>query len=363
MLSDKPAKISIWYAPVHEHVYTCRSTLILALIVLSLFSFPSHSKKTDVVRLENGNEFIGEIKYLEEGLLTFDVEHISNKLKIKWDHVVRLKSKKLLDIDTIRGNYYGSLLESKSEGELRIKTTDSEVDMKVSDVVFIEPIKDTFLDRLDASLSTGISFTKATDILQFNFGGSVEYRKLDSYTVLNLNTILTSRTGEKTKTNSDLQLMYNHILQKRWFYRGDIGFSRNDELGIDLRSSLSAGIGKIFVRTNRNIFNVAMLLSANRENTSDGRITNNIELVVDTKYQGFRHDTPKLDFKTNLALYTNLNVSERYRAEWDARLSFELYKDLFWDISQIYVRYDTAPSTTAASTSDYGIISGLRYKF
>jgi hypothetical protein len=356
MLPDSSIDAATRYTP-------CRGVLILALVgILSLFSFPCHAKKTDVVRLSNGNEIIGEIKTLDTSLLTFDVEHISNKLKIKWDHVVRLKSKKMLDIDTLRGSYYGSLIEPKSDGELRIKTADSEVDIKISDVVFIEPIKDTFIDRLEASLSTGISFTKATDILQFNFGGSVEYRKLESYTVLRLNTIITSRSGERTKTNSDLELNYNHLLVNRWFYRGDIGFTRNDELGIDLRSSLAAGIGKILLHTNRRTFNVAMLLSGNRENTSDGRKTNNIELVIDAKFHGFRHDTPKLDFKIDFAHYTNLNVSERYRVSWDARLSLELFKDLFWDISQIYYRYDSQPSTTAASTSDYGIISGVRYK-
>ena len=351
------------YTPAHGHIYTCRGILILLLVgILSLFSFPCHAKKTDVVRLDNGNEIIGEIKYMDKGLLTFDVEHISNKLKIKWNHVVSLKSKKMLDIDTLRGSYYGSLIEAKSEGELRIKTADNIVDVKLSDVLFIEPIKDTFLDRLEANLSTGISFTKATDILQLNLGGSVEYRKLESFTVLKLNTILTSKTGEKTKTNANLGLNYNHLLVKRWFYRGDIGFSRNDELGINLRSSLSAGIGKILLHTNRRMFSVAMLLSGNRENTSDGRRTNNLELVIDTKFHSYRHDTPKLDFRTDLALYSNLNVSERYRADWDARLSIELYKDLFWDISQIYFLYDSVPSTTAASTYDFGIISGLRYK-
>ena len=106
-----------------------------------------------------------------------------------------------------------------------------------------------------------------------------------------------------------------------------------------------------------------MLRSGTHENTSDGEITNNLELVIDTQFQIFRHDIPRLDFKTDFAIFSNMNISERYRVDWSARISLELHKDLFWDISQIYLRYDSAPSATAESTSDYGIISGLRFKY
>ncbi len=44
-------------------------------------------------------------------------------------------------------------------------------------------------------------------------------------------------------------------------------------------------------------------------------------------------------------------------------LSDELLKDLFWDLGQLYYRYDSDPSEFAASKSDWGIVSGLRYKY
>jgi hypothetical protein len=45
------------------------------------------------------------------------------------------------------------------------------------------------------------------------------------------------------------------------------------------------------------------------------------------------------------------------------RLSIELIEDFYWDISQVYDRFDTDPSTTATSGTDWGVISGLRYTF
>ena len=78
MLSDSSLNTAARYPPARRYVCTSRGILVLALIgVFGLFSFPCHAKKTDVVRLDTGNEITGEIKFLEKGLLTFDVvKHI-----------------------------------------------------------------------------------------------------------------------------------------------------------------------------------------------------------------------------------------------------------------------------------------------
>ena len=86
--------------------------------------------------------------------------------------------------------------------------------------------------------------------------------------------------------------------------------------------------------------------------------------MLDTDLAVFRHDTPKLDLDTRLTLFYSLTVDNRYRVDFDTRLSIELgLEDFFWDIGQLYYLYDSKPSNTAISKDDYGIVSGLRYKF
>ena len=135
-------------------------------------------------------------------------------------------------------------------------------------------------------------------------------------------------------------------------------------MGIDFRGTLAGGLGRHVIQTNRVHFLISTLLSGNREFTSDGQITNNLELVLDTDLAAFRYDTPKLELDTGLALFYSLTTENRYRVNFDARLSLELgLKDFFWDIGQLYYLYDSEPSDTALSKDDYGVISGLRYKF
>lgn len=338
--------------------------LTIWAVIATMLASPAAAQKTDVVVLDDGNRFVGEIKRLDRGLLVLSLNGFNGDASVKWDHVIRLTSDKHMEIQLRAGErVFGTLIESSGEGALRIQTTTGSFETAVADVVIIDPIKDRFWRRLKTNVSTGFSYTKATDVLQFNFGGTVEYRKRRAAAALKMNSIINSKAQEKKKTNSDIQLYGFRFFSNMWFYRGGLTGSRNDELGIDFRGSVSAGLGRAIMYSNRRLFYVSTLLSGNREFTSDGGRTNNLELVLASGYDAYRYDTPKVDVEANLLVYLNLTSWGRYRISHDGLISLELVKDLFWDITHLYYRYDSDPSTTASSKSDYGIVTGVRYKF
>ncbi len=336
---------------------------VVFLAILAALATPAWAKKTDVVVMDNGNRLVGEIKKLQYGLLELSMTDIKGRVKIEWNHVVRVVSNKQLDIENRHGDrFFGSLIESDADNVLRVQTVFGQFDVDRVDVVIIEPIKPTFTERLVGDISTGLSYTKSTEILQFNFGGSVRHRSEKALTEASLNTIITARS-DGNKTNTDLPISYQRYFAKKWFYRGDLGGSRNDELGIDFRGSVSAGGGRRLIHSNSAIVRASLLISGNREFTSDGERSTNFELVLDTNLMAFRYDTPKLEFSLDADGFLNLTVKGRYRVNLDGRLSLELIEDLFWDISQVYYRFDSDPSATASSGTDWGVISGVRYKF
>jgi len=344
------------------HRFSPRSVLLAALAG-ALSAAPALAAKTDVVHLDNGNVITGEIKSLKNGLLDYSVDHM-NRLQIKWDHVVRLTANQQLDIETRDGVHrYGLLIDASADGKLRVVTAIGDFEVDVRDVLFLEPVRKNKLRRIRASVSTGVSYTKSTDVAQFNFGGAVRYRARKYMTQLSINSIVTTTEDDPGSTNSDAGVVYLRYLKNRWFARGDVNGSRNDELGLDFRGGLGGGGGQVLVQNQRMLFYMSGLLTANRENRSDGTAQNNSELAAITSYQVFRHDTPKIDIQLDLAAFLNLTTWGRYRIDFDGRVSIELVKDFYWDVSQIYYRYDSDPAANAASTTDYGFISGLRYKF
>ncbi|NIQ79424.1 MAG: DUF481 domain-containing protein, partial [Anaerolineae bacterium] len=250
--------------------------------------------------------------------------------------VARLTSPQNLDIELRDGTkFFGYLVDPATDGELRIQMAIASFDVALADVVMITPIEETFWRRLEGDISAGLSYTKGTDLLQANFGGSIRYRRLVSLTEFRFNSIVSSTAQESSKTYLSAPLTHYRFFRNRWFYRGDIAVSRNDELGIDFRGSLGGGGGRRLVQTNRVLFAMSGLLIGNQEFTSDGREAQNLELALNSKLEAFRYDTPKLDFSSDLTLFMGLTTSGRYRVNYDGRLSLELgVKDFFWDIGQ-----------------------------
>ena len=100
------------------------------MALLGLLASPALAEKTDVVVMDNGNVIVGEIKKMVRGLLEFSVDDISGRLQIEWEHVVRLTSKQQLDFELEDGtHYFGSLIESSADGELRIQTAAGEFEI------------------------------------------------------------------------------------------------------------------------------------------------------------------------------------------------------------------------------------------
>lgn len=124
-----------------------------------LFSLSAYSQK-DTLVLTNGDRIIGEVKKLDRGVLNFGTPYSSGDLKVKWKKVKSLKSVKDFLITTTNGNRYKieGLDASSSKDSIVLK--DEYGIFGIDDMVFIKPVKNGFVSRLNASISFGYNFTK-----------------------------------------------------------------------------------------------------------------------------------------------------------------------------------------------------------
>jgi hypothetical protein len=138
---------------------------------------------------------------------------------------------------------------------------------------------------------------------------------------------------------------------------------RNDELGIDMRTSIGGGGGRILRQTDHSAILVEAGLKGTREDLAGSTIDEEtIEAYGLVKWDWFRFDTPELDLSTSLEVIPNLSDTGRVRSELDIELQWEMIEDLFWQLSY-YNSYDSKPATVGAEKNDYGIITSLGYKF
>ena len=337
------------------------SRWMIALVVLTANSAPALAQKIDVVTLDNGERVIGEIKELDRGLLRYKTDHMSTVF-VEWGRIVKITSLKTMQIETRDGSlYFGSLGEPPEPHQIAVIGLVSEQILVLDDVVRIYPIKDGFWKKLDGSFSLGLTFTKASDVLQSSVAFDASYRTRKRLLNLRINSIITNQRSIETSRKQDAALTYDWLFDKR-FVLAIAALQQNTELGIKLRAITGGGVGYHAVQTRRTALDLIIGMSVNRETTLDEVQSTNVEAVGGVRYNVFRRSAPKTDLISSLWVFRTVDGTERTRLDLNAKLRQELLTDFFFDLTY-YWNFDSKPPTDAASSNDYGVVASLGWSF
>ena len=337
----------------------------LAYVVIALFfTLPVDSMaKTDIVIFDNGDRLTGEVKSLERGRLRFKTD-ATDTISIEWDDVAYLSSDQNIQVETDEGiRYLGHLSRAETVERIVVETPGGTVDLDANTVVLMTPIEERGINRLDGDITAGLNFAKASQIQQLHFGLDMDYRTETRIISLNANVTQSDSADNESSQRQSLNLNYRRLLRDRWLIGGGLLLDRNDELGIDLRTSLAMGVGRFVKQSNSTTLHIEGGLQLSRENTTSGTLTEDtLEAFTSLHWDWFRYDSPELDLATNLKLIPSLTQSGRIRSEFDISLKWEIVDDLFWELS-LYDSYDSKPVVSGSEKNDYGINTSLGYDF
>jgi hypothetical protein len=200
--------------------------------------------------MSNGNRRTGEIKQLERGKLVVGTDSMGEVL-IEWKDIARIQSSYEFQFEPEDGTRVtGAIQDTPDPDRVTLASQDEVVAFRRQNVVRITQIEDSFWDRLKGSFSFGYSFTKASDVAQGNLGFRATHRtEIRSFT-LDGSTITTSDSDNEATNRSDMSFTMTRFRKNRWFNSYLLGLESNDELGLNLRTSLGAGLGRYFIQTN-----------------------------------------------------------------------------------------------------------------
>ena len=319
--------------------------------------------KTDVVIFKNGDRLTGEVKSLDRGYLRFKTE-ATDTIKIEWDEVAYLSSDQNIQVETVLGQrHLGHLSTSDEKFNIIVETHADPIKLNNTQVVKMTPIEEKGINRFDGDITLGYNFTKANEVLQVNFGLDLEYRTEVRILSLSSDATLTDSQSNDPNQRENLHLDYRRLLKNRWLAGGGVTLERNDELGIDMRSSLRGTGGRILRQSDHSALILEGGLMGTREelagNTSD---QDTIEAFGTVIWDWYRYDAPELDLSTSLQVIPNLTDTGRVRGELDISLKWEMIEDLYWELSY-YHSYDNRPATDGAENSDYGVVTSVGYDF
>jgi len=339
--------------------------IVVMMLSLGVFaSGPAFSRdKTDTVWIANGNQISGEIKKLEHGLLILNTDYMG-EVDIEWSEVLRVESNYEFQLEKTDGTRVtGSIGKSSESGKIVVAYRQQKDVFEIANIVRISQIETTFLDQLHASLSLGYSFTKASDVAQGNLAFSATHRtEIRSFT-LQGGGISSSTANGVPSRQANLSIDMTRYRRDRWYNTYQLGFERNDELGLDLRTSLEAALGRYLIQTNTSeLGTLAGLVVTNELLQGDVESQQNLEGLLGVDYSRYIYNDPKLDLTASLYAYPSITDSGRLRSQFNVALNWEIYKDLYWSLSY-YNTYDSDPPSGSDSTGDYGFVTSVGWSY
>jgi hypothetical protein len=337
----------------------------LSCTLLGLFALTSSGTvRADVLTLKNGDRLTGEFQSLDRGLLSFDIDASTSTLQIEWDDVGSLISERNLEIRLDTGErLFGSLSDAAPVATLVVESDGGTRALPMTQVVHMIAIEDTFRERLSGDISAGYNFTEASDVAQLNLALGVAYETSIRIVEASFDSVATDSGDTDSFTRSDLSLRHTRRLRNRWVAGQLAVFERNESLGIDLRSSIGGGAGRILRETNERYFGLFGGAVLSEERLADSSaVVDSVEALFAVNAEWFRYDEPELDLTTRFSLLPSLSESGRIRTSLDVDLRWGITSDLYLGFS-LYHTSDSEPPTADAAKRDFGIVTSLGWEF
>lgn len=339
-------------------------------LLLVLAAAPVLAARTDIVVLVNGDRITGEVRELSYGQLKYKTDDMGT-IYIEWTKIASLTTTQVLQVELADGRrLFGRAPESgATAGSLRIRSrvTGAEervpVEVPMTDIVrlAINDEDESWHKRLEGDFSLGYSFTQASDVEVFNLSAEVGARDRVRRWNIAFDSQLTSQETGPASQRGSLNSALERFMPNRYYRELQLEFTRNQELGLNMRSLLGGTVGRYLIQTQSSEWRAGVGLAASVENGTDGSKRESAEGQLSTSLRLFRLDSPKTDVTATLTLLPSLTESGRWRGEGSLQAKHELVTDLFFGIS-LNDSYDNEP-TAGAETNDWSIGTSIGYTF
>lgn len=335
---------------------------VLALALLAGLAPLAHAEKTDVVFMENGDRLTGELRSMGRGKITYKTD-IASTIYLEWERISQVEIQRDILVETIDGvRYSGHIGKTDKPDEISVATSHGPVVLKNHQIASMNPLNQSGWRDVVIEVSAGFNIAKANSVSQFNGSGSVSRKTSAHFWSVNTSTNTSSSSDNPSSQRASLQLNYSKLRPNRWLTSGILGFDTNDELNIDLRTSLGGGGGRILRQTDHSdvILQGGLLLT--REKDGTGGSSDSVESYGLLQWDWFKFTQPDIDLSTRVMVIPSLTDEGRLRSQVDMSLSWKIIGDLRWKID-FYNTQDNKPKTADASSNDYGVNTSVSYRW
>src|SRR5271170_2725635 len=343
------------------------SHIFLLALLWASFCSAAHAQRKDVVIMNNGDRFTGEVKRLENGLLFVETAYVAGNIGLDWNQVESVQSTATYRIVLNNGKRLEGKIEKLSgekakEADFLIREATEEVQVPSAEIVGIETKKPTFWRQLQGAMDLGYSFTSGNSQTALNVNTNAAYRTAGWEAATAYDSTFGGQAGASKTNRQDLQLTFAKFLNRNSYLLALSDFLHSSQQDLTLRTTLGGGYGRYLKRTtNSNLSWLAGIAFVNESfDTTAGQPSDQqADALVGLKYNYVRFKVG--EFNSQLLVFPGLTDTGRVRVTTNNSINIKLINNFhlaftFWD------NFDSRPPLTA-KRNELGVSSGIGWSF
>jgi putative salt-induced outer membrane protein YdiY len=343
-----------------------RCILLLAPLLTCLCP-SAQAKRKDVVVMNNGDHFTGEVKRLQNGLLFIETEYVSGNIGLDWNQVESVQTTATYRIVLNNGQRLDGKIEKDSSDKGRsedflIREAAEEVQVSSASIASIDTKKPTFWRQLQGAIDFGYSFASGNGQSTLNTNTSAAYATPGWETSTSFDSTFSGQSGASKTNREDVQATFSKFLNRNSFLAALSDFLHSSQQDLDLRTTLGGGYGRFLKRTTSS--NLAWLggvvyIHESFETTAGQPSDQSTEAVVGLQYNLVRFKFGEFD--SQVRVFPGLSDTGRIRLTTNNSATIKLVNNFhlqftFWD------NFDSRPPVPARK-NELGISSGIGWSF
>ncbi len=339
---------------------------VLVPLVACLCS-PAQAKRKDVVIMDNGDHFTGQVKRLQNGLLYVETDYVSGNIALDWDQVQSVQSTATYRIVLNNGQRLEGMIEKapvetgKTEDFL-IREATEEVQVPSAAITSFDTKKPTFWRDLTGAIDFGSSFTSGNSQTTFNADTSAAYQTTGWKAATSFDSTFSGQSGASKTNREDLQTTFTKFLNRNSYLAGLSDFLHSSQQDLNLRTTLGGGYGRYFIRTTNSSLSWLggiVYVHESFDTTAGKPSDQSMEAVAGLEYNLVRFNFGELDSQAEA--FPGLTDAGRIRLKTNNILTIKL-RNNFHLAFTLWDNFDSQPPPTARR-NELGTSSGIGWSF
>jgi len=346
---------------------SCRQIFFVTAFLHLLGQPTDATSRKDIVVMNNGDRFTGEVKGLQNGVLYVKTDYVDQNIGVDWAQVQSVESMATYQVTLVNGIHMTGKIKRVSPDEVKgkdfqIESSLGSTRVGATQVAEISTQKETFWRQLKGSIDAGYSYTSGNSQKTINNDATATYATPDWMASASISTSFSGQADAAKTNRIDGTLTGERFLSHNSYLGFYNDYLHSSQQELDLRTTVGGGYGRYWKRTNTTGFRWIAGVVYAQENftTISGQPSgSNLEGLLGALFDSYRFRVGEVHLQG--ALFPGMTDAGRIRISSNNTLKIKLVNNFYFSLG-FWDNYDSRPPVNAKK-NEFGASSSLGWSF